>query len=93
VSDFTEARTIQSFTIAGLKDGRTDLFTNSLLAAQTLGTIKLKGVVAGGTGALGDLGLVADVIKSYSRVGGPTRTNVTLPEVFDDLGNFKVKVL
>lgn len=95
VDDFAEARTIQSFTIVGMADHRTELFTNSLLAAQTLGAVKLKGVVKGGAG---DFGLVADVIKSYSRMdpipaSSVVRVNVQGPEVFDSLGAFKVQVL
>lgn len=89
LSDFTNARTIQSFT--------TGLFVNSQVAAQTIGSIIVKGAAASGAGT--DYGFVADVIKSYSRSaisgGAPAliRTNLTTPQTVDDLGDYIVKIL
>jgi hypothetical protein len=94
LEDFADARTIQSFTIAGIKGYTGSLFLNSQVAAQTIGAIKVKDVSA--TGA-GDFGFVADVIKSYSRTGAPlpafTRTNLTSPQIVDDLGSYEVQIL
>lgn len=95
LSDFANARTIQSFTIAGIKGYTGDLFINSQVAAQTLGSIIVKGVDPTGTG---DYGFVADVIKSYSRAAAPgtpalVRTNLTTPQIVDDLGDYLVRIL
>ncbi len=92
VSDFGDPFAIQSFTIVGgIKNYAGDLFSNSQVAAQTIGAIKVQRVAA--TSGDGDFGFVADVIRSYSRLGGPTKSNVLLPQTFDDLGDYVVKVL
>ena len=98
LADFTDARTIQSFNITGVGN---DLFTNSQVAAQTLGTIKVRGVTPGTTGV--DVGFIADVIKNYARAasaGHPAfaqsnlgKLNVVDGLVVDDLGDYEVKVL
>jgi cyclophilin family peptidyl-prolyl cis-trans isomerase len=88
---FTEPHTIQSFTIAGIKGATTPLFVDSQVAAQTIGTIKVQGVSTATGGS--DSGFVADVIRSYSRTPGVTKSNVAAPGVFDDLGNYQVRVL
>ncbi len=93
VSDFSDPFAIQSFTILGgpaVPSG--SLFSNSQVAAQTIGAIKVQRVAT--TSGSGDFGFIADVIRSYSRIGGPTKTNVLLPQTFDDLpGDYVVKVL
>ena len=90
-SDFTDPFAIQAFTIlGGIKNYAGPLFSKSQVAAQTLGAIKVLGVETGGTG---DFGFIADVIRSYSRLGGPTKMNVLLPQTFDDLGDYAVQVL
>lgn len=85
LSDFTDPRTIQSFTMTG------SVFTNSHVAAQTLGTIVVKGAAPTG-------GFIADIIKSYSRTAMAgsvpfTRTNLTAPQIVDPLAGYSVQVL
>jgi cyclophilin family peptidyl-prolyl cis-trans isomerase len=91
LSDVADARSITSFTITGA--GSTNLFTDSLVAARTLGTIVVKGVTPGDTGSATDTGFIADSIVSYSRLGGPAKANMTTAQTFDDLGDYVVQVL
>jgi hypothetical protein len=96
LGDFTDAQTIQSFTLTGITGYSGTLFVNSQVAAQTIGAIKVKAVSALGQGS--DFGFVADVIKSYSRTGNPgtlpvTRSNLTAPQIVEDLGDYVVQVL
>ena len=83
LADFANARTIASFTIKGIAGVTTDLFQDSQIAAQTIGAITVKGV--SGVGAA-DFGFVADVIKSYNRVGGVRLAKLTDPLKFTPPG-------
>jgi hypothetical protein len=90
-SDFTDALTIKSFSIKGIKSYTGDLFIDSQVAAANLGTVKVTGVaVASGTG---DFGFVADAITSYNRTGGVKVGKTSSPGVFDYLGNYLLRVL
>jgi hypothetical protein len=95
LSAFANPKTIASFTITGYAGHTTNLFANSQVAAQTIGSIKVKAVTPTGTGTYG---FVADVIKSYSRTATPghpdfTRSNLSAPLVVDNLGNYEVQIL
>ncbi|MEA3213513.1 MAG: hypothetical protein QOE70_6570 [Chthoniobacter sp.] len=91
VSDFTDDFTLTSFNILGIKGFTGSLFSDSQVAAQTLGTIKVKDVAT--DSGTGDFGFIADVIKSYTRIGGPTALNVKEPTVIEDPGHYLVQVL
>jgi cyclophilin family peptidyl-prolyl cis-trans isomerase len=90
LDDFAQVRTIQSFTITGIKNYTFGLFVNSQVAAQTIGTIKVQGINTGGTG---DFGFVADVIRSYTRVGGVTKANLTAAGEVDRQNDYLVQIL
>lgn len=91
LADFTEAHSIGSVTITGIAGHTPDLFVNAQVAAQTIGAIKVQRV--SDDGGPGDFGFVADVIKSYTRIGGPAKSNVTAATEFDRINHFLVKVL
>jgi cyclophilin family peptidyl-prolyl cis-trans isomerase len=91
VGDFDANRVIQSFTILGIKNFNGNLFTDSQVAAQTLGTVLVRNVAT--TSGTGDFGFVSDVLKSYSRVGGVKAVNVQAPRVVEDVDNYLVQVL
>jgi cyclophilin family peptidyl-prolyl cis-trans isomerase len=95
LGDFDQSRTIQSFTVKGIKGYTGSLFVDSNVAAQTIGSIKVLAVnPASGTDPFG---FVADVIKKYSRKAGAavikTAANVIEPQVIEDEGNYLVQVL
>ncbi len=90
LTDFTAERTIASFTIKGIV-GVTDLFIDSQIAAQNLGTISVKGVDTD-SGA-GDFGFVAEAIKSYNRLGGAKGTMLEGPGVTDSEDSYLVRLL
>ena len=92
VSDFGDALTLKSFTIKGTTGfGDVLFFSDSQVAAATLGTVKVKGVdTASGDS---DFGFVADAIKSYNRTGIKTARNVTLPGIIDEQENYSAVVL
>ena len=90
LTDFTDERTIANFTIKGIT-GITDLFIDSQIAAQNIGTISVKGVdTDSGTG---DFGFVADAIKSYNRLGGAKGAKLEGPGVTDRADDYLVQLL
>ena len=90
LTDFTDERTIANFTIKGIA-GITDLFIDSQIAAQNIGTISVKGVdTDSGTG---DFGFVADAIKSYNRLGGAKGAKLEGPGVTDRADDYLVQLL
>ena len=90
LSDFIDERTIASFTIKGIA-GVTDLFIDSQIAAQNIGTISVKGVdTDSGTG---DFGFVADAIKSYNRLGGAKGSKLEEPGAVDRTDDYLVQLL
>ena len=91
LASLADARSIAKFTIAGITGSTANLFVSSQVVAKAIGEISVQRVAQ--TSGAGDFGFVADVIKSYARLGGPTRLNVTTPQTFDDLGEYSVRVL
>jgi len=79
---FSDPHKISSFTLTGIRGVTAPLFVDSQVAAQTLGTIKVKNVATTVAGGAGASGFVADVIASYSRPGVPTKTKLT--QDYDD---------
>jgi cyclophilin family peptidyl-prolyl cis-trans isomerase len=91
LDDFSAARTLSKFTIKGIAGYVGDLFIDSQVAAQTLGSVSVQKI--GTTGSAGAFGFVADVIKSYNRGGGSRLSNQSLPGTFDGTGDYSVTVL
>jgi hypothetical protein len=71
--------------------GVTELFVDSQVAAANFGEVQVRGVV-GGSGD-SDFGFVAEAIKSYNRVSGPTLSRLDMPGDFDVVGNYSVTIL
>ncbi len=67
------------------------MFIDSQVAAETLGTVKVQRVAT--TSGSGDFGFVAEVIHSYSRLGGVTATNLTAPGETDRKDHYVVEIL
>ena len=88
LGDFTKTRTVGSFSVGVASGGG---FIDSQIAAAKFGTITVAGV-DGGSGTQ-PFGFVADSVTSYSRVTGPTGTNLTMPQTFDPLGNYSLRIL
>ncbi len=91
LGDFVDDRTISSFVIRGVAGFTGDLFVDSQVAAQTIGAIGVQKVAPANGGTA--FGFVADVIRSYNRVGGARLANLAAPGALDVATDYRVTVL
>ena len=96
--DFSMLASIRGVNIRGLPRGASgpgqSLFTNSNIAASSLGRIGLRNVAANNGG--GTFGIVADHIKSYQRQDGSNSVRLRrldAPGPVDTNGNFEVRLV
>lgn len=91
LEDFEDERSLDRLTIAGIRGFSGNLFLDSQVAADQLGTIRVQRVDT--TSGDSDFGFVADSIRSYNRLGGARASNLETAPNFDRAGNYVVSVL
>jgi hypothetical protein len=91
LADFFSDQTISKFTIAGIAGFAGDLFVDSQVAAQDIGTISVRKVATANEGSA--FGFVADTIKSYNRIGGAKLARLDAPASLDLAGAYRVTIL
>ncbi len=91
LADFFADRTISKFAIKGITGFTGDLFAGSQVAAQEFGTISVQKVDP--TNGVVPFGFVADVIKSYNRVGGAKLSKLEDPASLDAAGDYRLVIL
>ena len=91
LTDFFADRIISKFTIKGIAGFTGDLFAGSQVAAQEFGTISVQKVDP--TNGAVPFGFVADVIKSYNRVGGAKLSKLEDPATLDTAGDYRLVIL
>ena len=90
VSDFALVRSLGRLAVHGVT-GFSQAFIASNVAASRIGSILVTGVA--GDSSPGDFGIVADAINSYLRLGGPRSGPRVLPQSFDTLGSYSLKIV